>query len=92
MDISKFDKADVLRLLYNNAQVLGMGILQARDGDMTHEEASELLRTETYFDYVHGRVMKVDLSGDNLDTGLYNRDNGQGAAERALAPLSRKEK
>jgi len=31
--------------------------------------------------------MKVDLSGDELETALYDRDNGQGAAEMALAEL-----
>jgi len=31
--------------------------------------------------------MKVDLSGDVLKTWLYDRDNGQGAAERALRKL-----
>lgn len=88
MDISRFDKADVLRLLYNRARVQGMGIFQARNGDMSHEEASELLKTGTYFDYVHGRVMKVDLSGTELRTDLYNRDNGVGVAEEALEPLT----
>jgi hypothetical protein len=58
-----------------------MGFLQAKAGDMTEEEAAELLKTETYFDYLRGRVMKIDLSGDELRTDLYNRDLGQGAAE-----------
>ena len=37
-----------------------------------------------YFDYLYGRVMKVDLSKDTFDPFLYDRDNGQGAAERAI--------
>lgn len=37
-----------------------------------------------YFDYLKGRVMKVDLSKDELDTRLYNRDNGPNAAEDAI--------
>lgn len=37
-------------------------------------------RLSLYFDYLKGRVMKVDLSGDDLNTTLYNRDNGEGAA------------
>ncbi len=39
------------------------------------------------FDYLHGRVMKVELGGNTLDPWLYDRDNGEGAAERALQPL-----
>lgn len=39
------------------------------------------------FDYLHGRVMKVDIGGDELDPRLYDRDNGQGAAFAAIAHL-----
>lgn len=95
MDISKYNKADVLRLLYNRAKVQGMGFLQARPGDMTKEEATDLIhqrsslhqRSRLYFDYLFGRVMKVDLSNNELDTRLYNRDNGPGAAEKAIEGL-----
>ena len=54
---------------------------------MTEAEAQELLDSgQTYFDYLKGRVMKIDLSGDSeLDPRLYDRDNGAGAAERAIA-------
>ena len=37
-----------------------------------------------YFDYLKGRVMKVDLSKDELNTAPYNHDNGPNAAEDAL--------
>jgi hypothetical protein len=39
------------------------------------------------FDYLKGRVMKVNLTNDTLYTRLYDRDNGPGAARIALAPL-----
>lgn len=52
---------------------------------MSTDEAQELLDSgQTYFDYLKGRVMKVDLSGDKLNPFLYDRDNGQGAAAAAL--------
>ncbi len=89
MDISKLDKAEVLAALYNRAGPLGMGRLQFTPEDMKTAEAQMLLDTgQTYFDYVRGRVMKVDLSGDELGTGFYNRDNGDNAAETALAALT----
>ncbi len=88
MNISKLNKAEVLAALYNRAQTQGMGIFQYQKGDMSKEQAEEILQQgHTYFDYLAGRVMKVDLSGDEMDTRLYNRDNGQGAAEKALQPL-----
>jgi hypothetical protein len=34
------------------------------------------------FDYYFGRPLKVDLSGDEFDPWLYDRDAGTGAAKR----------
>ena len=91
MNISKFDKAEILAALYNSARPQGLGHLHFTPEDMTVEEARQLLSERgdrPYFDYLHGRVMKVRLYGDELQTALYNRDNGEGAAERALEGLS----
>ena len=41
------------------------------------------------FDYLKGRPLKVDISGNHVDTTFYNRDNGAGTAERALEWLRR---
>ncbi len=87
IDISKLNKGDVLATLYNNSQPLGLGFLHYDPKPMTKEEAEELLKEHTYFDYLKGRVMKVDLKGDLLKTWLYDRDNGAGAAEHALRDL-----
>ena len=38
-------------------------------------------------DYLSGRVMKVNLSGDEMRTDLYNRDNGAGSAEAIVNSL-----
>ena len=52
---------------------------------MTIEQAEELLQTTTYFDYLYGRVLKVNLSNEEgFEEWLYDRDNGIGAAQRAL--------
>lgn len=85
MDIKGMDKAEILAKLYNGSKPQGMGFLQASPEDMSIEQARELLKDQTYFDYLHGRVMKIDLSTDDLRTNLYNRDIGEGAAERILA-------
>lgn len=91
MDISGLDKAQVLASLYNNAKPIGLGALHFEGQGMTLEEAQELLKGGvTYIDYLKGRVMKIDLSGDHIDTFLYNRDNGLGSAERVLQELSKK--
>lgn len=43
-----------------------------------------LLEKGTYLGYVGGRVMKVELSGDEFDERLYDRDCGADAAQRAV--------
>lgn len=89
IDISKLDKAEVLAALYNNSKQQGMGFLDTRGrGQLTKEQAAELLKHSTYFDYLHGRLMKVQLNGDMLDPWLYDRDNGDGVAARALESLA----
>jgi hypothetical protein len=84
IDLTGLDKAEVLAALYNGSQPLGMGFLQYRTDAMTAEQARALLEKTKYFDYLYGRVMKVDLSGDTLDPWGYDRDNGQGAAEQVI--------
>ena len=86
IDISCMRKAAVLAKLYNNARPLGMGFLHYTPGDMSIEEADAILDQTRmlYFDYLKGRVLKVNLAPDLLRTDLYDRDNGPGAAARAL--------
>ena len=81
------DKAAVLAVLYDAARPQGMGFLQYDPAPMTVEEAAKLLENRTRFDYLQGRVMKVDLSSDELDPWGYDRDNGTGAAARAIETL-----
>lgn len=103
ISIAGLDKAELLTALYNGSQQFGAGFIHASGRlDMTVErarkiidgsdsdgllpwEAKDALRLR--FDYVHGRVLKVDLTGDTLRTDLYNRDLGEGAAERIVAQL-----
>lgn len=84
MNIKGLDKAELLRRLYNAAEPMGMGFLQARRGDLSKVEAEELLKKCTYFDYLYGRPLKIDLSGVEVNTFLYNRDQGTGKAERII--------
>ena len=89
MDIKGLNKAEVLAALYNASKVQGMGLFQTDFKEMTTEEADQMLKEsdDKFFDYVKGKVMKVRIEGDEIDTRNYNRDNGEGAAERALSKL-----
>ena len=88
IDIKDLDKADVLAVLYNASKPQKMGFMAYDPEPMTRESAQKLLDAgHTYFDYLKGRVMKIDLSDDELDTWGYDRDNGQGAAKNAILSL-----
>lgn len=89
MNIKGYDKAEILKILYDNSHPLGLGILHFRNENMTIEEARKLLKEETCFDYLAGRVMKIDLSSNELRTDLYNRDNGPGRAEELISKLEK---
>lgn len=90
INIKGIDKAEVLAALYNASRPQGLGFMHATKMDMTIEDARKELDAageRPYFDYLRGRVMKISLAGDELEERLYDRDNGQGAAYRALAHL-----
>lgn len=89
LDIKGIDKAELLAALHNGTRALGMGILHDICRDMTKEEAARILAEtgQTRFDYLLGRPLKVDIGGDEMFAGLYDRDAGDGAAERIVSRL-----
>lgn len=87
IDLTGLDKAAVLAALYNTARPQGMGFIHYDPTPMTVEEAEKLLHQITDFDYLKGRVMKVDLSGYTLNSQWFDRDNGEGTAKAAINSL-----
>ena len=99
--IAGLDKAAVLAALYNGSHAQGMGFIHFTPAPMTVDDAAQEIANipepdprsghrgpkRIYFDYLNGRVMKVDISGDELRTDLYNRDNGVCAAENIIKQL-----
>jgi hypothetical protein len=50
-------------------------------------------RRRLYFDYLYGRCLKVDLSGDQVDPWGYDRDNGgPGAFQRVVEVVRQMER
>ena len=90
--LKKEEAVRVLRGLYSHAKPKGMGFLAFVRGDLPKEEAESLLGERgAFFDYLHGRIMKIDLRASNLfqhqkgretfpipDFSLYDRENGEG--------------
>lgn len=90
ISIAGLDKAAVLAALYNRSRPQGMGFLQYDPEPMTVEGARTILNAREgscYFDYLNGRVMKVDLSSDEFDPWGFDRDNGSGAAQEVIDTL-----
>jgi hypothetical protein len=78
-------------MLYNNSRPLGMGFLRHTPGDFTEADGTNALANgddhgfgDGYVDYLNGRVIKTRFGESTLNPRLYDRDNGDGAAERAL--------
>ena len=88
ISIKGINKGKVLAALYNKSKPLGLGFLSYDPAMMSEDQANEFLKEMTYFDYLKGRVMKVDLSKDEFNESLYDRDNGLGAAKRAIESIS----
>jgi len=89
MDTLGLSPAQILAGLYNGARPQGMGFIHYTPEPMSEEEAQILLeddpRRGDYFDYLKGRVMKVEIS--KLDPNLYDRDNGDGAMQLVLESI-----
>ena len=64
INIKGLNKAEVLKELYNNSKIQGLGFLQATGRDITTDEAMELLKEYTYFDYLYGNCV-LDQYQDN---------------------------
>lgn len=70
---------DANKVLYGTAESRDPGASKtAVDGSMF----TNLPRL--YVDYVWGRPIKTDFSGDEIDLCLYDRDAGEGAGAKAI--------
>ena len=99
IDIRGIDKADLLAALVSNATSRGMGFLHDDGKPMTKAEAQRWIDAgrqhdtvpakapDGYFDYVKGRPVKCNIAGDYMNPVGYDRDHGEGAAERVVAGL-----
>jgi hypothetical protein len=88
VSIVGLDKADVLLALYNASFSQGISFTTLPAKGPTREDAEAATADgDLRFDYWNGHVLKVDLSGDEFDPWLFDRDCGSGAAEAAVSAL-----
>lgn len=94
INIRNLSKAQILKTLVDHASGIGVNPIAAglaiKLPLMTLEAAqTEIDHNGLTFDYVMGKPIKVDISGDEFDPWLYDRDNGQGMAQRAISELQK---
>ena len=87
VDIKGLDKAEVLVALWNNSYEVGLSF-NPSGKPLTVKRARKIINGRYYsFDYCEGRVIKCNISGDEFDPWRYDRENGPGAARRAIDEL-----
>jgi hypothetical protein len=97
-NITNLDKAAVLVILFNNAKP---NLVVFPDPvyveELTLPKAQKIIRKRRHmynpynsgmnFDYLYDRILKVDLTRDEIDTTTYNALNGPNGADAALVVL-----
>lgn len=86
ISIKGVDKVELLVALYNAARP-GWLHRGYPTGPMERPEAKKILAQSENISIVNGRALYVDLSGDKLDTTIYDSHNGRLCAGEALAPI-----
>ena len=93
VNIKGLDKAEVLLALWKGSHAQGMSFLGMMNGGLTLEKAKGMVdelkehNHPLYFDYVMGHVIKCDLTDDEFDPRLYDRDCGEGRAAEVIEAL-----
>ena len=93
INIALLPKAEVLKALHDGTSAIGLGRLHDLKRDMTIEEAQAIVAVchkSGQFDYVYGRPLKVNIHGEEFDERLYDRDAGEGQAQRVIDALYEK--
>ena len=82
--IAGIDKVKLFRELFDYAKLLPLGYPD-QGKELRDQEIGSLF--QQYVGILNGRVMKIDISGDETDTELYNDANGRYAAEKIIEQL-----
>lgn len=86
VNIKGLDKAELLLELWLNSHSQGMSALFGLASPKL-EDCRKALEESTDIDYFFGRVIKVNFSKDEVEEWLFDRDNGDGAFQRAVDNL-----
>ena len=91
INIEGLEKAKLLQGLFNSAKPVGLGFYDpASNKEMSYEEAKNIIdkaKGRLYFDYLNGRKMKINISGDEINSSEYDESSGSGTALMVVTAL-----
>lgn len=90
INIAGLDKKVLFASLFDGAHEVGRGIGMGADAhkEITPGEWRDVLGANYIIEYLRGRSMHVNLSGEIFNSFLYDRDNGPGKAQAIIATLN----
>jgi hypothetical protein len=86
INISGLDKVKLLHELWNRQIVASYFAINGATPPAFDEEAA-IDAVKKPIDYFSGRLIKADLSQDNVNPGQYDRDAGEGRFARIVSDL-----
>lgn len=87
LSITGVDKVELLRKLWEKKKPAVFFAYHPHVPVPTFDDDLARKAVTGYIDYFQGRCIKTDLSQDEADPRVYDRDEGEGAFKRVLANL-----
>jgi hypothetical protein len=84
LDISGLNKVELLKRLWEKQIVAGFFKFSGLPSPAFDKKEAESAVKKGYIDYFCGRAIKTDLSKNEVDTWLYNRDAGNNVFEEIV--------
>jgi len=90
VNIEGLSRAKILATLYNNSKTLFPGNIHYTSDIMTEKDAEEILNTQSYFNHLNHRIIKIDFSdkgtsfGKEINERLYDSYNGIGKTQELI--------
>ena len=86
IDISGLDRVELLLRLWTNMKPAAFFAMSGRPSPSFDESAAKKVVGD-YIDYFQGRAIKTDLSKDEVNPRLYDRDAGSGTFKRVVESM-----
>jgi hypothetical protein len=91
IDITGIPKEALKRALWENSKVASFFRMNSEiPPEYNKNQAIEAVNNKKGIDYFCGRVIKTNLSLDNVSPWGYDRDNGAGAFQRIVDDVKKK--